>query len=209
MTLTTPLILVIFSALFLSACNGDTSVDKPVSPESTSSNISIDSAASTMSRQLPPHLQAIQSSPEFKSRLAESFALIERLAQRPKISFAFVDSPLPNGVVAIVRLNQPDAIGRYAVVSVSAFDNSVRVRANGAVRWFEGQRENDKSPTTITVFDDGRAEATSQQLGATVLYARQSLGASASSVASQLLKQLKKAPVLDVPGFGPARIVRQ
>lgn len=152
-----------------------------------------------------------------------------RLAKRPPICFAFIDIQLPNGVVAIVRLNQPDSLGRYAIVSKSNFDNSVLMLSYCGARWFESQREDDDSPAAITVYHDGRTEATSQQLGETILSTRieqtvlstrtrqvsgadksgQVVGPDKLRRAARMLKKLSKAPSHDVPGFGPARVLQR
>lgn len=180
--------------------------------------------ASLRWRRLPPELEAIRSSKAFKDAMDRN----ARLAKLPSISFAFVDVPLPNGVVTIVRLNQPDSLGRYAIVSESTFDNSVLMFCYCGARWFESQREDDDSPATVTVYHDGRTEATSQQLGETMSTrivqtilttrlqqvggadkSRQAVGPDKSRRAARMLKRLSKAPSHDAPGFGAGRVVQR
>lgn len=152
-----------------------------------------------------------------------------RLAKRPPISFAFVDIQLPNGVVTIVRLDQPDSLRRYAIVSKSHFDNSVLMFAHCGARWFESQREDDNSPATIMVYADGYTEATSQQLAETILrtrihqaalnarmqqvggsdMSRQIGGPNKSRHAARMLKRVSTAPGHDIPGFGIARVLQR
>lgn len=169
-------------------------------------------------RKLPPELEAIRSSQTFKDAMDR----LRRLVKRPLPSFAFVDAPLPNGVVAIVRLNHSGSLTQYAIVSPSTFNESVRMSVYCGTGWFQSARENDNSPATVTVSADGRMEATSEQLGATVLSGqirtahltaspgqRVGLAPEKSARAKKILKRRASAPSFDVPGFGPARVVQR
>lgn len=165
---------------------------------------------------LPPDIEAIRSSAAFQNAMAE---LRQRVANTEPLSFALVDAPLPNGAVAIVRLNQPGPIRAYSIVNTAAFESRTYLHSLCAQAWYDRQRSTDLSPTAITVFADGRMEALSRDLGQfngqieTAVLGPPNGEIETidrpdnSGIGRRVLKRLKKAPAQDIPDFGPARLV--
>ena len=141
----------------------------------------------------------------FKDGMAQ---LKEKIAKTPKLSYAFVDAPLPNGAVVIVRLNQPGSMSDYAVFTQSAFESGTFLDAHVAQAWYRNRRV-DNSPTTITVFADRSLEVVSRDFGTINDNLLPRIGGpDTSGVGGRVLKRLsKKAQAVDVPDFGSVRVI--
>jgi hypothetical protein len=123
-------------------------------------------------------------------------------------AFALVEQPLPDGLRAVVRLNQAGPLRRYVVASVVGLDDTVIFAARHAELGYRTPNADDDSLTEIRLYDDGRIEI------ASVKYGRLSR---TSSMAGRLedparhsrrmLKRRSSAAELTVPGFGTARLV--
>ena len=141
-------------------------------------------------------------------RVIELMARNKRVSQRAPLAFAIVDHPLPQGIVAVVRLGQPGALSRYAVVSATAFDDHVYLSARLNAFAYEMAHEDDNSPVTITIHSDKTVEVSSPKYGEST-QGKNERGAVADlhRNSGPMLNARMNAPVQDIPGHGPARVV--
>lgn len=142
------------------------------------------------------------------SRVIELMARNKRVSQRAPLAFAIVDHPLPPGIVAVVHLGQPGALSRYAVVSATAFDDNVYLRARLNAFAYEMAHEDDNSPVTITIHSDKTVEVSSQKYGKST-EGKNERGAVADlhRKSGPMLNARMNASVQDIPGYGLARVV--
>ncbi|MEO6863848.1 MAG: hypothetical protein ABI229_00210 [Gemmatimonadaceae bacterium] len=148
--------------------------------------------------------EALRSDP----RVIELMARHKRVSQRAPLEFAIVDHPLPQGIVAVVHLGQPGPLPRYAVVSATAFDDHVYLSARLNAFAYAMAHEDDNSPVTITIHSDKTVEVSSQRYGKST-QGKNERGAVADlhRNSGPMLSARLNAPVQDIPGHGPARVV--
>jgi hypothetical protein len=140
-------------------------------------------------------------------RVIERHAMMARITARGPLSFAIVEHPLPDDVVAIVRLGQPGPTTRYAVVSSEGFDDAIVQMALGAALSYESSHEEDTGPVSIVVRNDGSANAQSQSHGAASLHMRVGKVADLGRQSKRMLanRHLGRSVVID--GVGAAVMV--
>ena len=124
------------------------------------------------------------------------------------LAFAFVEEPLPDGIVTIVRLGQPGPLARYAIVSSTGFDDTVMFTAQLSAFAYEMKHEDDQSPVEITVRSDGTTEWVSEQYGRALQTGRShGVVQDKRRQSGSLLAKLGQIAPRPIPGHGLARIV--
>lgn len=110
----------------------------------------------------------------------------------------------------MVRIGQPGALSRYALVSPDKFDDEVIQLTQLGALAYEMQNEDDHSPVTITIYSDKHIEADSRQNG------HVNLGSAAHGAvgdphrhSATMLAALPSAPLRHIPGVNSAvRVVQ-
>jgi|GEM_PF-3217257 len=200
------------------ACQDKTINTTPTAPMSDKSdprpagiaNIPFDGSPSGMRWNGPtPDQKAVAEALRADPRVIELMERHKRVSQREPLAFAIVDRPLPPGVLAVVHLGQVGSLHRYAVVSAAAFDDNVYLSARLNAFVYEMAHEDDNSPVTITIKSDNTVEVSSQKYG-NLTQGKNERGAVAGPhrKSGPMLSARMNAPVQDIPGHGPARVVR-
>jgi hypothetical protein len=121
---------------------------------------------------------------------------------------ALVEQPLPDGLRAVVRLNQAGPLTRYVVASVIGLDDTVLFDARHAELGYRTPNADDDSPTEIRLYDDSRIEITSGRNGRiSRTSATSGRLEDPARHSRRMLKRRTSAAEQTVPDFGAARIV--
>lgn len=149
-------------------------------------------------------LSQMSPSPESQRRLDKVSAVVAR----GPIQYAILDTPMPTGLRAVVRLNQRLAPKRYAVVAAESLTDEVVARVSMAAASYAIRNPSDLSPVEIRIYAGDRMEIASEQLGKS----ERTLEVTGHSDpqdrnTKRLLNARGTAKSLTIPDFGSARLV--
>jgi hypothetical protein len=160
-----------------------------------------------------PHLagQAPTNSRSDSMKDAERRAMDEKvaaIAKRGMYDLALLDKPLPHGMRAVIRLNQPGQLERYVIVSAETLDDALIFQSRLLGIAYEARNSDDDSPIEIRLYSTGQVETESAKKG------RSSHTATGEGVHPEPQKQTKaiKAKMttgkkVNIEGYGKATVV--
>lgn len=141
-------------------------------------------------------------------KLQQLLARHQAITARGPLALLLVDTPLPPGVLAIVKLGMPAPLTRFFAMSKSSLSDESIDRAEGLAFAYEMQHPDDVGPVTFTMYTDGRVERNSATLGVETGTFNIVGNRGPDVQTPDILQNAQHAKVYDVPGFGPARVFR-
>jgi hypothetical protein len=134
------------------------------------------------------------------------------VAARGPLAFVFPERPLPENVLAVVRLGAERSLPRYAVLATGRATNSTLSRVVGVAFMYEMRNPTDQGPVTLTLFSDGRLESVSasrgRDIGTHVPERESSHAGDSDSDVQELMARAQESTAIEIPGFGRARVAR-
>ena len=143
-----------------------------------------------------------------KADLEERHQLMLKIQKRGPLHLVVLEGTLPTGVTSITKLGEQPPLGRYVVVSRVGLDDGIMQQASSAASSFENANPDDTGAVTITTYRDGRKVVESERNGRSESKGRLASEMGRTEHTSNLLSQLAKFPVEEVPGWGAARVYR-
>jgi hypothetical protein len=130
------------------------------------------------------------------------------IAKRGPYDLALVDKPLPGGLRAVIRLNQPGDPDRYVITAAADLNDPLIFEARLTGVAYEARNPEDDSPVEIRLYHGGRVETESRKKGLNSSIERTNGHHSDPERHARVIKsKMAAGKTVQIHGYGTATLV--